>query len=152
MNQLLVTCYINFPQFRGGPDPETTSVTFHEVAVPDALPPRYPNTIFHISEVTCLHESQRTFVFRATIPPNGSLSEPLDVVLKLDTFTPRADEFLEEAKRYEIEGQEIQGTSIPEFYGLFRTTWGKRTISCLVLQYCGEPLDCFFYELDEETR
>lgn len=86
---------------------------------------------------TCLRMAHRSSVFRATLH-SGEVD--IDVVLKIDTSGDREDAFLREGGVYDSGAKELQGDVVPMFYGCFSAEINRKYITCLVLQYRGEPM------------
>ncbi|KAH9921922.1 hypothetical protein B0H21DRAFT_841884, partial [Amylocystis lapponica] len=75
-------------------------------------------------------------VFRATLEHNEGPPEP--VVCKV-RYDGRFDRLQREARIYH-KLYDCQGDVIPVSFGLYEGMAGGRSISCLVLQYCGERM------------
>ncbi|KAJ7782506.1 hypothetical protein DFH07DRAFT_728103, partial [Mycena maculata] len=73
---------------------------------------------------------------------------PLDAVLKMDLNGKRKKDFLKEAIEYQTRAKDLQGLIFPVFYGCFQARIGLTTITCLVVEYCGEPMEQFLDEID----
>ncbi|KAJ7646612.1 kinase-like domain-containing protein, partial [Roridomyces roridus] len=65
----------------------------------------------------------------------------VDVVLKMDVVGGRRPVLLKEASIYKGDGRAIQGDMLPVFYGCFEVQIEFTTVTCLVLEYCGEPME-----------
>ncbi|KAJ6560382.1 hypothetical protein B0H19DRAFT_115078 [Mycena capillaripes] len=87
-----------------------------------------------------------SFVFRAEIHRSGD--NTLDAVLKVDATGERQEAFMNEAKAYQTTGKPFQGNVLPDFFGCFQTCIGSITVTCLVTEYCGEPMDQDLHEVD----
>ncbi|KAJ7867969.1 hypothetical protein B0H13DRAFT_1576187, partial [Mycena leptocephala] len=61
-------------------------------------------------------------------------------VVKLDHTGQRSKHLVNEATAYADTVLDLQGDVVPIFYGSFHTTVDGRTITCILTQYCGEPM------------
>ncbi|KAJ7623789.1 hypothetical protein FB45DRAFT_752648 [Roridomyces roridus] len=77
-------------------------------------------------------------IFRARVKRPNDV--PLDAVLKIDLSGWRREELIHEANVYQGVGRELCGDVIPAFYGCFQTEINSMTVTCLVLEDCGEPM------------
>lgn len=81
-----------------------------------------------------------------------------DVVLKFGSGFDDRDNLIKEANYYQNELEMVQESVIPKFYGLFGSTTEQegtsrpRVITCLVLQYVGEPPSVELDKLPPEQR
>ncbi|KAJ7502463.1 hypothetical protein B0H11DRAFT_1633842, partial [Mycena galericulata] len=73
-------------------------------------------------------------------------------VLKVDPTGERQDSFVKEAEAYQGKGRELQGDILPVFYGCFQTRIGSTLVSCLVTEYCGEPMQNSLDEMNSRFR
>ncbi|KAJ7646609.1 hypothetical protein FB45DRAFT_890888 [Roridomyces roridus] len=92
-------------------------------------------------------------VYRAQITRPKGPDRPEDtvvqVVLKMDVVGGRRPVLLKEASVYKGEdGRALQGDMLPVFYGGFEATIEFNTVTCLVLEYCGEPMEKPFRDTD----
>ncbi|KAJ7502462.1 hypothetical protein B0H11DRAFT_1854645 [Mycena galericulata] len=97
-----------------------------------------------------LHVGTQSLVFRANIiRPDDT---PLDAVLKLDPTGERNEAFVKEAEAYQGIGKDLQGDILPVFYGCFQTRIGATTVTCVALEYCGEPMQESLYKIRNPFR
>jgi len=85
-----------------------------------------------------------SIVYRASMT-RGSSKSSLDVVCKV-RYGGHFDRLREEAEIYH-RLTNCQGSTIPRCYGLFEGKLGKKSVSCLVLEYCGERLETLLSEM-----
>ncbi|KAJ7932717.1 hypothetical protein B0H13DRAFT_1503247, partial [Mycena leptocephala] len=78
-------------------------------------------------------------IFRAEICRGND--QPLDVALKIDPTGKREEDFIREAVQYETGAKELQGIVFPHFHGCFQAEIGPTRVTCLVTEYCGEPME-----------
>ncbi|KAJ7915539.1 hypothetical protein B0H13DRAFT_1610334 [Mycena leptocephala] len=78
-------------------------------------------------------------IFRADICRGND--QPLDVALKIDPTGKREEDFIREAIQYETGAKELQGIIFPHFHGCFQAEIGPTRVTCLVTEYCGEPME-----------
>ncbi|KII85272.1 hypothetical protein PLICRDRAFT_57206 [Plicaturopsis crispa FD-325 SS-3] len=101
-----------------------------------------------------IHRGQRATTYRAKLRLNDESAT--QVVLKIVKHyvdrAPDAKVFESEASRYENELSAFQGDIVPPCFGFFRSNCNGLWISCLVLQYCGEPMDMDFSEMDKRYQ
>ncbi|KAJ7179605.1 hypothetical protein C8R46DRAFT_1074239 [Mycena filopes] len=97
-----------------------------------------PAENWEVDEVKTIHATTESLVVRAQI--RRPLGKPLDAVLKLDPLGQR-----EKAVRNELEAYrslpELQGNILPKLYGCFGAVVNSTMVTCLVLEYCGSPLE-----------
>ncbi|KAJ7092094.1 hypothetical protein B0H15DRAFT_760745, partial [Mycena belliarum] len=72
----------------------------------------------------------------------------LDVVLKIDPTGACEAACKNEVKAYRTKGTALQGNALPYFYGCFQAQTGAATVTCLVIEHCGTPLQRSFHELE----
>ncbi|KAJ7784500.1 kinase-like domain-containing protein [Mycena metata] len=102
------------------------------------------------ADATILRRGDEIHVFRAQLlrPNHG----PTDVALKIDHSGKRTGAFLDEATAYTKLVAAFQGTIVPRFFGCFQTTLSNTTISCIITEYCGEPLHTNLPESPPELK
>ncbi|KAJ7204687.1 hypothetical protein GGX14DRAFT_312908, partial [Mycena pura] len=69
-------------------------------------------------------------------------------VLKLDPTGERREAFLNETRAYQTTGRPFQANVLPDFFGCFETRIGSTTVTCLAIEYCGEPMEQDLDEVD----
>lgn len=88
-------------------------------------------------------------IYRTQLISTSDSKSPLDVILKVDLKSNLGFKDLsKEAQLYETTLKPLQGRVVPKFYGhlqtevtvFYGTRLAKHTITCLVLEYCGEPM------------
>ncbi|KAJ7204680.1 hypothetical protein GGX14DRAFT_368402 [Mycena pura] len=101
-----------------------------------------------IQDAKAIHidDSLNTFVFRAEIHRPGD-STPLDAVLKLDPTGERQEAFMNETRAYQTTGRPFQANVLPDFFGCFETRIGSTTVTCLAIEYCGDPMEQTYTKL-----
>ncbi|KAJ7467038.1 hypothetical protein FB451DRAFT_1401889 [Mycena latifolia] len=67
--------------------------------------------------------------------------DPLDAVVKLDHTGQRSRHIFNEAADYADSVLDLQDDVFPKFHGSFHTNLDGRPITCIVTQYCGEPME-----------
>ncbi|KAJ7122037.1 hypothetical protein C8R43DRAFT_1136312 [Mycena crocata] len=93
---------------------------------------------WNVTKVEPILTGGLSFVFRAKIlPPNKELRH---VVLKVDPTGEREKAFLKELEAYQTSGSELQGWILPRFHGCFQVDIGQTTVTCLAMEYRGEPM------------
>ncbi|KAJ7635032.1 hypothetical protein FB45DRAFT_910555 [Roridomyces roridus] len=81
---------------------------------------------------------RRFWVLRGVV--TGPL-DSVDSILKLDmTGASHCDDLLKEAEVYIGKARSLQGDYLPQFYGCFQAEVNLTTVTCLALEYCGEPV------------
>ncbi|KAJ7122038.1 hypothetical protein C8R43DRAFT_51499 [Mycena crocata] len=91
-----------------------------------------------VTDVKTIHIGDGSSVFRAQVHrPNDT---PLDAVLKVDPTGERHSAFMKEVEVYQTKGMKLQGVIIPIFYGCFHVELNQTPVTCLVMEYCGEPM------------
>ena len=113
----------------------------------------YPNENdpeLSVSNFSRLHETRMTDVFR------GQLSEPCngstDIVCKLAYGLNNVKKLEREAGLYRGKLKALQKTVVPTCHGYFVGHTDDGIIGCLVLDYCGEPVDLVFSALNRDFR
>ena len=117
------------------------------------LPNAFPNENdpeLLVSNFLRLHETRTTDVFR------GQLEEPChgstDIVCKLAYGLNNVKKLEREARLYEGKLKALQKTVVPTCHGYFVGHTEEGIIGCLVLDYCGEPVDLVFSALPRNFR
>ncbi|KAJ7784444.1 kinase-like domain-containing protein [Mycena metata] len=106
------------------------------------------------ADATILRRGDEINVFYAQLirPRHG----PTDVALKIDHSGKRAftiaTAFIDETNAYTKLVAGFQGTIVPRFFGCFQTTLSNTTISCIITEYCGEPLHTILPESPPELK
>lgn len=103
-----------------------------------------------IRNATAFHWGHDAVVYKGELSRGDHSTE--EVVLKF-IATSRQDACSALEREFSFYGKElksIQGTVVPICYGLFRSQ-NNRSI-CLVLQYCGKPLEMAFNLTDMDLR
>ncbi|KAJ7502494.1 hypothetical protein B0H11DRAFT_1712691 [Mycena galericulata] len=108
--------------------------------------PGYEEEEWIVKNVERIRLDTLSFVFRATIYRPDNL--PLDAVLKLDPTGERQEAFLKEAQAYQTIGQKLQGSILPVFYGCFHAQVGATMVTCVAIEFCGEPLEKPLHEIE----
>ncbi|KAJ6560385.1 hypothetical protein B0H19DRAFT_115152 [Mycena capillaripes] len=98
-----------------------------------------------IKEARVIHIGDGPSVFRTEI--HGTW-DTLDAILKFDATGERQEALMNEAKAYQTKGKPLQGTVLPLFFGCFQTRIGAKIVTCLVTEYCGEPMKQPLHEVD----
>jgi hypothetical protein len=97
-----------------------------------------------------IHNNDHSVVYRA------SLDDHLAVVLKfsLDEDEGSNADLTKEANAYMTYLKPLQGSVIPTFYGKYQGTCSEHgtTISCIVLEDCGDEVSTEFHELPDAER
>lgn len=91
-------------------------------------------------------------VFRGNLHQSRRPWERVNVALK---FAMRGDligGLIEEAEMYLGPLEKLQGSTVPQFYGLYIGCYDDREIACLVLEYCGDVLQKPFRQLSVHVR
>ncbi|KAJ7090939.1 hypothetical protein B0H15DRAFT_250044 [Mycena belliarum] len=101
-----------------------------------------------VNAVETIQTGPRFCVFRAQIIRSDG--DALDAVLKIDPTGECEAACKNELKVYQTKGKVLQGTALPEFYGCFQVRIGAAMVTCLAMEYCGEPLKKDFDELDSD--
>lgn len=99
-----------------------------------------------------LHEGNHTTVFRGELSAEDGSMDPLDVVIKIDIDKSHTKSLIREARWYTTKLDDLQGHVIPIYYGLYQAKFEARNVTCLVLQYCGEPINNWFKRLDKKFK
>lgn len=104
-----------------------------------------------IREASVIHNGDLAVVYRGKLTTNTDKKD-VDVVVKLVVGESSRDleDLEDEYNHYTRELKELQGHIVPKCYGLFHVP--KDHVACLVLEYCGESIDCEFDELDMDLR
>ncbi|ETW75426.1 hypothetical protein HETIRDRAFT_331517 [Heterobasidion irregulare TC 32-1] len=117
------------------------------------FPNAYPNENdpeLSVSNFSRLHETRMTDVFR------GQLSEPCngstDIVCKLAYGLNNVRKLEHEAGLYRGKLKALQKTVVPTCHGYFVGHTDDGIIGCLVLDYCGGPVDLVFSALPRSFR
>ena len=117
------------------------------------LPNAYPNgddLELSVSNLVRLHETRTTDVFR------GQLSEPCngltDIVCKLAYGLNNVKRLEREAGLYRGKLKALQKKVVPTCHGYFVGHTEDGIIGCLVLDYCGNPVELIFSALDRDFR
>ncbi|KAJ7179604.1 hypothetical protein C8R46DRAFT_1074237 [Mycena filopes] len=92
---------------------------------------------WEVHEVKTIHATTESLVVRAKI--HRSQGETLDAVIKLDPTGQREKGFLRELETY-LSVPELQGNVLPKLYGCFSAVINSNVVTCLVLEYCGDPM------------
>ncbi|KAJ7646720.1 hypothetical protein FB45DRAFT_180453 [Roridomyces roridus] len=75
----------------------------------------------------------------------GRVTGPLgtmESILKLDFTGEHRDAMLKEATVYQkTKVGSLQGDVLPRFYGCFEAKVGSMVVTCLAMEYCGEPVE-----------
>ncbi|KII89938.1 hypothetical protein PLICRDRAFT_40118 [Plicaturopsis crispa FD-325 SS-3] len=136
-------------------DLTTIGVEAHDLPTwdPDSPTFKFVSEDGDIKDIKEIHRGQRFTVYRAKL---GTPNVGGDVVLKILRHyvraSPEAVMLQREASRYENELSTVQGEIVPRCFGFFRVDCNGLWISCLVLQYCGEPRHMFFWQMDRPYR
>ncbi|KAJ7090935.1 hypothetical protein B0H15DRAFT_884280 [Mycena belliarum] len=101
-----------------------------------------------VNDVEAIQEGTRFWVFRAQIIRPAGVA--LDAILKIDPTGECEAACKNELKVYQTKGKVLQGTALPKFYGCFQVRIGAAMVTCLAMEYCGEPLKKNFDELDAD--
>jgi hypothetical protein len=91
-------------------------------------------------------------VFRGHLERPRRPHEKVTVALK---FAMRGDlitDLIEETEMYLGPLEPLQGSTVPQFYGLYAGTEDDQEIACLVLEYCGDIIPQRFDLLPMEVR
>ncbi|TDL16552.1 hypothetical protein BD410DRAFT_755325 [Rickenella mellea] len=94
-----------------------------------------------------IHRGNGIRVSRGKLHREG---DTLDVAVKFDFYKTRHADLVEEASLYEKQAKAAQGTALPVFYGIYHGTVDSRSITCLILEYCGSPMENSLDEASEE--
>jgi len=90
-------------------------------------------------------------VFRGTITSTSPTAPtPLDAVLKIDHTGQREQDFINEAMAYADTVFKLQGDTVPRFHGSFQTQLGGKLITCMVTEYCGDPMKTQLHDAEPE--
>ncbi|KAF8161698.1 hypothetical protein B0H34DRAFT_806849, partial [Crassisporium funariophilum] len=140
MSELILSCHLGI-KHQLKHDPPSEPFVFQRVTQP-GYPTPAATLSYRIDKVTEIYEGDYTTVYRASILGQQS-GGPRNIVLKTDVNAryPRSSKFTQEALRYEKDLQHMQGTYIPDCYGLFQATIYNKLISVLLLEDCGESID-----------
>jgi hypothetical protein len=98
-----------------------------------------PKEPWAVSEVKLIRMGTTSSIFRAEICRGND--QPLDVALKIDPTGKWEEDFIREAVQYETGAKELQGIIFPHFHGCFQAEIGPTRVTCLVTEYCGEPME-----------
>ncbi|PBL04278.1 hypothetical protein ARMGADRAFT_905691, partial [Armillaria gallica] len=79
-------------------------------------------------------ETLRRNIFRASMHPSGG--QPTMVIIKMSHTEEEFSRLQQEAKVYDKNLRNLQGTVVPKCYGLFATNNRGTKTGCLVLEYC----------------
>ncbi|GLB43045.1 hypothetical protein LshimejAT787_1204940 [Lyophyllum shimeji] len=144
MSELILSCHLGI-NHQLGYDPPSEPFVLQRVTQPGCPTPA-ATLSYRIDQVTEIYEGDYNTVYRASISLLGQeLGGPWarDIVLKTDVNAryPRPSMFTQEALRYEKDLRHMQGTSIPNCYGLFQATIYNKLISVLLLEDCGESIN-----------
>lgn len=97
-----------------------------------------------------LQNNDHATVYRA------NLNDGSDVVLKFALNNSSATDLEKEAQYYIHKLESLQGSVVPKFKGLFNSETQsdpkKVDVSCMLLEYCGTPVDKPFNTLPREDR
>ncbi|GLB43051.1 hypothetical protein LshimejAT787_1205000 [Lyophyllum shimeji] len=140
MSELILSCHLGI-NHQLGYDPPSEPFVFQRVTQAGCPTPA-ATLSYHIDKVTEIYEGDYTTVYRASLLGQES-GAPRDIVLKTDVNAryPRSSMFTQEALRYEKDLRHMQGTYIPNCYGLFQATIYNKLISVLLLEDCGESIN-----------
>lgn len=101
-----------------------------------------------ITEVLLLREGRRKEAYR------GTLSEPVEgkpfVVCKVAYGQNAMAVLKREAELYQGKLKQLQGVRVPTCFGYFIGDKDEGLTGCLALDYCGEPVETCFEDLDLE--
>ncbi|KAJ6625357.1 hypothetical protein B0H10DRAFT_2003130 [Mycena sp. CBHHK59/15] len=153
MSSLTIICYLDCDVKMGRKKVDAVKpplVMKRLLIFEDETEPNIETDPWRVEAVELLRMSDRSSVFRATIL--RKIGDPLDAVLKLDHTAKREEAFYREAAAYETCAKNLQGSVVPFFYGLFSVEIGTKTVSCLVTQYCGSPLERDLYHTDHAFK
>ncbi|RDB23734.1 hypothetical protein Hypma_009467 [Hypsizygus marmoreus] len=118
-----------------------------------------------LNEVRCNHPghwstrspsyfySGRYEIFRGDlIRPEADASEdnPPHIVLKFSDEGVNVDSLMKEAEIYEVLVKDLQGDVIPKCFGVFQAEIDGNLLTCLITEYCGQPLNKPFCDWDRE--
>ena len=81
-------------------------------------------------------------------PCNGST----DIVCKVVYGSNNIQRLEQEARLYQGKLKALQNKAVPTCHGYFVGFMEEGLIGCLVLDYCGNPVDLVFSALDREFR
>lgn len=107
---------------------------------------------------TCLHKGKRTTIYRGTAYASGNTESDVPVgefVLKIVVHADSAEAVASlqlEHDLYRTRLQHLQGTVVPHCHGLFKARTSGGLVSCLVLDYVGDPFGLPLYQLDMDSR
>ncbi|KII89943.1 hypothetical protein PLICRDRAFT_174751 [Plicaturopsis crispa FD-325 SS-3] len=145
--------FVSANPFGRPPDVQPPSVPSDFVLRRVQLVPRNTCDELQVHETTTLHVGRKFKVFRAKLRADKA---NIDVVLKVSQHSewrsPNAFDLEKEARLYETKLTTAQGKVVPQCFGFFRGRCSGIWISCLVLQYCGEPRRVPFHEMDLNYR
>lgn len=153
MASLIIRSHIGLEQFYRSKDKSSTCVLEALPNCPtDNLDDISPATRLIFSKARELHQGKHTTVFRGKLTAEDDSMDPLDVVIKIDLNKSHTKSLIREASYYTTKLDDLQSHVIPLYYGLYQAKFDSRNVTCIVLEYCGEPINNCFARLDKSFK